>query len=287
MPLFLRALPLSIGSLWHYVFLFPLVLIVSLPFLLLTIIPFAGLPVAWGVMTFIGFAGYRCALAASGHGNEPSFTRLVVFSLTRGMLVAFCSIFFLALSLAIGTGLGLLGIGENLSISVGFDVPFAAGLSLVFYLVLTTLFYFGMAVPMTAAAHASTPKGGDVDPFYGFGAGLFSLMTSWGLWLAGMVYFGFFDMLGEATTYSTYLMMANLVGVEGEPPQPLDWTFLAISVLYLLWGTCWFSATAVLAWDQRQARRLEEKAAAVAVPRVSADDLRALREARMPGKLDG
>lgn len=287
MPLFLRALPLSIGTLWHYVFLFPLVLAVSLPFLLLTIIPFAGLPVTWGVITFIGFAGYRCALAAHGHGNEPSFSKLVVSSLTMGVLVALCSLFFLAVSVAIGTGLGLLGVGENITVSVGFDIPMVAGLSLVIYLVVNSLFYFAMSVPMTAAAHAATPKGRDSDPFFGFGSGLFSLITAWGLWMVGMVYFGFFDEIGRAIAYGTYLAMGNIVGFEGDPPMALNVPLLVLSVLFMLWGTCWFSATAVLAWDRRHARVRAEKEVVAAVPRVSADDLRALREARMPGKQDG
>lgn len=283
MPLFLRALPLSIGTLWHYVFLFPLVLIVSLPFLLLTIIPLVGLPVTWGVITFIGFAGYRCALAARGHGNEPSFVRLVMSSLTMGIIVAFCAIFFLALSAAIGTGLELLGIGENLSLSVGFEIPFAAGLTGFIYLGLNSLFYFSMAVPMTAVAYAATPKGRDADPFFGFGSGLLSLMASWGLWIAGMVYFGFFAVLGDTIAYGTYLMIRDILPFTGEPPFPPDWTMVAVSLLYLLWGTCWFSATAVLAWEGRIAKKEAEKVEVATVPRISAEDLRAMREARMPG----
>ena len=282
-PLFIRALPLSISTLWHYIFLFPLVLAVSLPFLLLTIIPLVGLPVTWGVITFIGFAGYRCALTAQGHGNEPSFIKLVMSSLTMGIIVALCAIFFLALSVAIGTGIGLLGIGEDVELPAGISLPFAAGLSGAIYLVLNSLFYFCMAVPMTAVAHAATPKGRDTDPFFGFGAGLFSLMAAWALWIVGMIYFRFFESLGEGFAYAIWLMLESLLDTGAEPPYLVDWAYFAAAVLYLLWGTCWFSATAVLAWDRTHQKRKLQKVETASVPRVSADELRALREARMPG----
>ncbi len=101
-----------------------------------------------------------------------------------------------------------------------------------------------------------------------------------------MVYFGFFNVIGEASTYGTYLLTENLIGLGGEPPEAVSWPRLAVSVLFSLWGTCWFSATAVLAWDRRHAKLQAGKVEVVSVPRVSADDLRALREARMPGRPD-
>lgn len=282
-PLFIRALPLSLGTLWHFVFLFPLVLAVSLPFLIVTIIPVISLPVVWAVMTFISFAGYRCALAAFGKGNEPSFIKLVKSSLIMGILVALSSLFMLALSAAIGTALGMVGIGEGFSAPTGVDIPYAAGVTGLIYMVLTSLFYICMAVPMTAVAHAATPRGRDADPFFGFGAGFFSLLIAWGLWFAGFVYLGFLQDLTETMAYWIALAVQQIIGIPVETPYAVDYVTMAIVVLYLMWGTCWYSAVAVLAWDRKISRSKRDKVEAATVPRVSAEDLRALREARMPG----
>lgn len=105
MPLFIRALPLSLGTLWHYVFLLPFVVIACIPFLMLTLIPLVGFLVSSGIGTFITFAGYRCALTAFGRGNEPSFTKLVMSSLSLGLLNTLAGLVILMISLGIGFGL--------------------------------------------------------------------------------------------------------------------------------------------------------------------------------------
>jgi len=286
MPLFLRALPLSIGTLWHYVFLFPLVVIVSIPFLLLTIIPILGLPVAMTIATFLSFAGYRCALAANGQGNEPSFGKLMKASFVFGLINLLGSMALFALSYGIGLGLERLGIGQNVTVPEGMEIPYATGLAGVIYLVLSSLFFCAVAVPMTAAAHAATSKGRDPGPLYGFGTGLFSLAVCWALWMVGLIYLGFLASIGEAMAYGIHVLISSTFGVTVDLDYEMAWATLAISVLYLLWGTCWFAATAVLAWDRKRTRAAEAKVEDVAIPRVSVDELRALREARMPGRPD-
>jgi len=79
-------------------------------------------------------------------------------------------------------------------------------------------------------------------------------------------------------------MLAEAFGTVLENPQPINRVMFGISVLYLLWGTCWFSASAVLAWDRLLQSRAASRVEVVAVSKVSGDDLRALRESRMPGR---
>lgn len=166
MPLFIRALPLSLGTLWHYVFLLPFVVIVCVPFLMLTFLPLIGFMVSSAIGTFSTFAGYRCAITAFGSGNEPSFTKLVMSSLSLGFLNTLAGIVILLISLGVGTGLIRLGVG---------------------------------------------------------------------------------------------------------------------AVLWMLWRTCWFSATAVLAWDRISQKQAARRVETVDVAKVSPEDLRALRESRTPG----
>lgn len=282
MPLFIRSLPLSLGALWHYVFVLPFVLIVCIPFLLLTIVPLVGFLVSSAIGTFITFAGYRCALTAFGRGNEPSFTRLVRSSLSLGFLNTLAGLVMLLISMGVGFGLMQLGIDAAVDVPGLEDIPFAPGLTVAVFLALNSLYYCAMAVPMTAVAAAASEGARDPGAFFGFGSGIFSLLTAWVVWFGGLLVLGFLWVIIETATIGAEVAKAQMLGTIFEDAEPINWVLFAISVLYMLWGTCWFSATAVLAWDRILQKQSSHRAATVEITKVSADDLRALRESRMP-----
>ncbi len=280
MPLFLRALPLSVTTLWHYVFVLPLVLIVAVPFTVLTLIPLAGWPVSMVIATFLGLAGYRSALAAHGRGNEPSLFRLARASISLGLINTLAATAIMIV--AIGIGWVLIRFGFQDLIAVPVAVPFAGGLAAMSYLLLVSFYFCAMAVPMTAVAHAATTKGRDPDPFFGFGAGFGSLLVAWGAWYAGLFQLGFAATLLDSIASGLAIAVSEYTEVPLEEEVTIDWVPLVIAVLYFLWGTCWFCATAVLAWERRIARRGQVIEEVVQKQRINPDDLRALREARMP-----
>jgi len=283
LPLFIRALPLSLGTLWHYVFLLPFVVIVCLPFLMLTFLPLVGFLVSSAIGTFITFAGYRCAITAFGRGNEPSFSKLVMSSLSLGFMNTLAGIVILMISLGVGAGLIWLGIGANVTVPGFEDIPFAPGLAVVFFLILNSLYYCAMAVPMTAVAAAASDGARDPGPFFGFGTGIISLLVTWIAWFGGLIFLGFLWVIVETADIGTEVLVAEVLGTVLEDPRPINWVMFAVSVLYMLWGTCWFSATAVLAWDRILQDQSSRRVEVTEVAKVSADDLRALRESRMPG----
>lgn len=287
MPLVLRALPLSFLTLWHYVFWLPLVLIICIPFLLLALIPFVGLLVMTAIATFISFGGFRAALAALGRDNEPAFGKLIGSSMLLSVINTLVSIMFLVVSIGVGMAAEYLGLFSGFTAPGMEEIPYATGIGVLVYIGLTSLYYCAMAVPMTALAAAATPKGRDPGPFYGFGAGLISVGLAWVLWIAGLVLLGFFLAITEGVGLGMQTAVSSLIGMPLADPIAVDWWFFGLSVVYALWGTCWFCATAALAWDRTQERHAAAAAPEIeAAPRMSTDDLRALREARMPGRGD-
>jgi hypothetical protein len=79
-------------------------------------------------------------------------------------------------------------------------------------------------------------------------------------------------------------MLSGFLKISATEIKPIRWVPLSGAIAFVLWGPCWFGATAVLAWDRTRQRHEAERVKTVEVARVSADDLRALREARMPGR---
>ena len=281
MPLFLRSLPLSLGTLWHYVFLLPLVIIFCTPFVLLTLIPLIGLIVAPAMGAFVTFAGYRCALTARGRGNEPALGKLVRASLFYGFMNTLVGAVFLLLSVGVVMVLAKLGIQPSLTMASSPDIPWVPGLAIIALFVLNTLFTCAIAVPMTAVAAAASPGRRDPGPFVGFGRGMVSLTLVWIAWFGGIFLFGFFDILSESVTFAMQNTMGNLRGkLSNDVPDFHLIPFIA-AVTYLIWGSCWFYATAVLVWERHLSRQEAQKVETVAVERMTAEDLRALREARM------
>jgi hypothetical protein len=139
-----------------------------------------------------------------------------------------------------------------------------------------------VAVPMTAAAATATIRGTQSDLFWGFGAGVISL--------AIVTVLGF---LGNAALFLGFHQAIGLFVILQSDVSDLVQTFLALphleivipvaigSILFALWTTCWFFATAVLAWERAKARQTAQVRTPAPTSRVSAEDLRALRESRM------
>lgn len=284
MPLFLRALPLSLVALWHYVFVLPLVLIVSVPFLLFMLLPLMALPVMVTITTFVTFAGYRCALAAHGKGSEPSFFRLIKSSLSWGVTNLVSGTVLMIAAYGIGRLFLTLGFSDTVKIPTIFAVPYAGGLAAAAYMVLITFYNALVAVPMTAAANAARTNGQDSDPFSGMGGGLFSLMIANFVWLSGLVYLDLLAVIVDSVAKGLLMVADEAFGVPLEQVITIDWLGLTLAIAYMMWGTCWFCATAILAWDRIMQRKAKGESVEVqSVAKASADELRALREARMPG----
>jgi hypothetical protein len=281
LPLFLRALPLSLGTLWHYVFLLPLVLILCMPLALLTLIPLLGAVIASAIGTFVSIIGYRCALATYGRGNEPAFGALVRASMMYGLIGIFVGVIIMFCSAGVGLGLGWLGIDLEVPTPGVEALPVVSGVAVLVYLLLNSLYVCAMAVPMTAAAAAATRGGRDPGPFFGFGAGIISLIIVWFLWFTGIFFLGVFGTILEAIQAGLQETSVDFLAPVPEEPVVFRPVALAIAILYLLWGACWFCATAVLAWDRQITRRDAKKVKEVEVTRISSDELRALRESRM------
>ena len=285
MPLFLRSLPLSVMTLWHYIFVFPIVLVMSIPFVFLSLIPVIGIVFSTGLTAFYTIIVNRCALTAFGEGNEPDIVKLVKSSLALGFMYVFASLVILIVAVAFAFGLGFLGIGEDATLPGSENpIPWAPGSAFLLYLVMLISFQAMMAVPTAALAHAATNHGRDPGVIYGFGKGFFSALTAWVIWVVGFFVLGVFQELGNAIVTGLQTMLSGVLNLPPGEVQPIRWLPLVGSIAYVLWGPCWFGATGVLAWDRTRQRLEAERVKTVEVARVSADDLRALRESRMPGK---
>lgn len=285
MPLFLRSLPLSVMTLWHYIFVFPIVLVMSIPFVFLSLIPFIGIVFSTGLTAFYTIIVNRCALTAFGEGNEPDIVKLVKSSLALGFMYVFASFVILIVSVAFAFALVWLGVGEDATLPGSENpIPWAPGSAFLLYLVMLIGFQAMMAVPTAALAHAATNHGRDPGVIYGFGQGFFSALTAWVIWVIGIFLLGVFAELASAITTGLQTMFSGLLKLAPTAIEPIRWGPLAGAIAYVLWGPCWIGATAVLAWDRTRKRHEAERVKTVEVARVSADDLRALRESRMPGK---
>lgn len=281
MPLFLRSLPLSFVTLWHYVFVLPIVLVFALPLLVLTLLPVIGSLISVTIFTFFAVMGHRCALAAYGKSNEPAIDKLVKSSMFFGVINTVVGFVLFMACLGVGLGLARIGVVWNVEAPWGDAIPMVPTLTVIVFFVLNGLYNCAIAVPMAEAAAEATPNGRSADPLFGIGRGLFSLAFLWILWLAVLFYSGIIQFVTEQVTY----MLSEFFGriFHFKPIQVPQYNLLWVigSVVALMWGTCWYYATAVLAWADANKRREAKRVEVREVSRVSADELRALREARM------
>ena len=288
MPLLLRALPLSVMTLWHYIFVLPIVLVMSIPFVTLSLIPVLGMVISTGLTAFYSIIIYRCALTAHGLGNEPDIVKLVKSSLALGFMYVFASLMILIVAVAFAIVLSWFGIGEDAVLpGTTNPIPWVPASAFLLYLALLVLFQCAMAVPTAALAHAATNHGRDPGVIYGFGRGFFSVLVVWVVWTVAFFGLGFFTVIIEAITTGIQLLFSGLVPIPETEIKPIRIVPLVLASAFMLWGPCWIGATAVLVWERTVARNETERVKTVEVSRISADELRALREARMPGKGEG
>ncbi|WP_131802439.1 hypothetical protein [Yoonia tamlensis] len=253
---------------------------------LFSILPFVGWLVPGMVSIWLSIAGIRCALFARGHTQPIAagtvFTICLYYSvifLVVGVLVnLFMAALIWIITLAgftinpLGLFAGVFGVSPVWSaLLIGFLAPVA----------ITTAAF---AVPMTAAA-ASTGRGGwDYRAFAGFGRGAISLSFVMAVWMFSGHLFSFF---GEIWTFLGLMVGAVMALSAGENiPFQTDfapWTALR-GTLIMAWASSWYFATAVLTWEDYVAQTAVQRAAQHAPPKVSTDDIRALRQARMQKK---
>jgi hypothetical protein len=285
LPLLVRALPLSFMTLWHYIFVLPVLLVMSIPFVFLSLIPVIGFVISTGLTAFYSIIIYRCALTAHGMGNEPDIVKLVKSSLALGFMYVFASLMILIVAVAVAFGLTWIGVGENAQVpGTTNPFPWVPASAFLVYLVLLVLFQCAMAVPTAALAHAATNHGRDPGVIYGFGRGFFPVLIAWTVWVVAFFGLGFFVVMIESVATGIQTLLSGLVDIPEDDIKPIRIVPLVGAIAFFLWGPCWIGATAVLAWERTVARNEAERVKTVEVARVSPDDLRALRESRMPGK---
>lgn len=282
MPLILRSLPLSFGTLWHYIFVLPIAMLFALPLMVLTLLPLVGALISVTIFTFIAVLGYRCALTAHGKGNEPAVEKLVKSSMFYGVINTVVGLILGFLSFGVVVLMIKLGVNGDVSAPWGDAIQVVPSLAVIGFFLLNGLYNCAIAVPMTAAAFEATANGRSADPLFGFGRGMFSLALIWILWLVGIYYSGIIQFAIEQMLYLIYETIGNYVTLKPIVVPQYNVLWLIVSMVLLLWGTCWYYATAVIAWSDAVAAREARRVVTREVSRMSADELRAWRESRMP-----
>jgi hypothetical protein len=285
MPLFLKSLPLSLTTFWHYLITLPFLAVVAFLLLLSSFLPIVGYLVPGTVAVFCMMVGLRCALAARGHGNSPDFGALLraslVFCVVNIVATFLIGLIAAALFYVVRFAAPLLGIGAD---NPQHTTVWIGGGTITIYLVLLCIYSSAIAVPMTAAAAAATDRGRTASPIFGLGTGMFSLTLIMLVWMFGG---SFFSIFGEVTTIFFMLATALFAAINSDE-IPWEWSFdtgrLMGATLFMIWASSWFFATAVLAWEKAVQRREQDSVAANTVQRTSSTDIRALREARERAK---
>jgi hypothetical protein len=281
MPLFLQALPLSLKTFWRYLAILPALGILAFLLLLATFIPVVGFFVPGVVYAYCILTGFRCALGARGHDTDPGFGYLLMAGLAFSvitMIVGFI-VEYLAAYLSAGVMLALraFDVGGQGTSSALLWLGSAIGLTVIFMLVWSA----ALAVPMTAAVAGNGRDGTGVNPLDGVGTGLFGLTFIGFVWLIGGNMFAVF---GEVTTMFFLLVETIRAVINAEDPA-WDWSLSPFSLLggtlWMAWASSWFFSAAVLYWERKTDREAASQRAKIEANRLSAQDLRALREARM------
>jgi hypothetical protein len=281
LPLFLRSLPLSLGTLWHYVFVLPIAILFALPLMVLTLLPLIGALINVTIFTFIAVLGYRCALAAYGKGNEPAVDKLVKSSMFFGVINTVVALLLGLLSVGIVIALTWIGVDGDVAAPWGDAIPMVPSLAVIAFFLVNGLYNCAIAVPITAAAVEATSNGRSADPLFGIGRGMFSLALIWILWLVALYYSGIIQFMILQVTLFLYEILGRFITLKPIEVPQYDVVWLILSTLFLLWGTCWYYATAILAWSDEVAAREARRVVKREVTRMSAEELRALRQSRM------
>jgi hypothetical protein len=284
MPLFLQALPLSLKTFWRYLAVLPVLGVIAFLMLLASVIPIIGLVVPGTVYAYCILTGLRCALAARGHTTDPGFDYMLragfQFFLLTFVATQVIGVLVLLLSLVIPGWLGWL---EGL-VDDDPRILMVAGGAFGLYTLLMMLWSAALAVPMTAAVAGTNRRSWALNPIEGFGSGMLGLTLISLVWMVGGTFLSIF---GEVTTMFVLLAETIHAVINNEDPK-WDWSLSPFSLLggtlYMTWASSWFFSAAVLYWERSTNRRAAEVREKIEASRVSADDLRALREARMQGR---
>lgn len=284
MPLFLQALPLSLKTFWRYLLVLPMLGIVALLMSLAGLIPGIGYFVPGTVAAYCLMTGLLCALAARGHRVDADFGQMVRAGLVF-CLINIAATFVLdhvadVLVLAIVLALRVL----DLAAEGGSAVWYLLGGKATIYPLLLLFWSAALAVPMTAAVADASDRGTGVNPFAMLGTGVFGLSLITVVWMAGGRFLAIF---GEVMTMFALFIETIRAVIVGEDPR-WDWSLnpstLLGGTLFMAWASSWFFSAAVLYWERATEKRRARAVSSLNATRVSSDDLRALRNARMPGR---
>ncbi len=150
------------------------------------------------------------------------------------------------------------------------------------YGLILMLWSAALAVPTVAALANGSRHGAGLRPVDLFATGIGGLSLISLVWLAGG---NLLSVFGEVATMFLLLFETILAVIAGEDPS-WDWSLSPFSLLggtlYMAWASSWFFSAAVLYWEHAAEKTLARGRAATEAARVTGDDLRALREARMP-----
>jgi hypothetical protein len=282
MPLFLQALPLSLKTFWRYLAILPVLGVVAFLLLLASIIPVVGLVVPGTVYAYCLMTGLSCALATRGHMTDPGFGHM----LRAG--VVFCLMTMAATWIIEGAALLMqLGLYQafgwlDVLVTDGSGRLGLAGGIFGLLILFSMLWTAALAVPMTAAVAGSGHQSTGMNPVDGFGTGMIGLTLISLVWMIGG---SLFSVFGEVATMLA-LVIETIRAVAAAEDPAWDWSVSPLSLLggtlWMAWASSWFFTAAVLYWEQAETRRKTAVRTGIEAKRVSADDLRALREARMP-----
>jgi hypothetical protein len=281
MPLFLQALPLSLKTFWRYLAILPILGVIACLLLLASFVPLLGTIVPGTVYAYCLMTGMRCALAARGHTTDPGFGHMLRAGVVFCLLTMLATIVFETIALLLPYGLSqafgwLDGLVDDDPRILGF-----AGGVFGLLILFTMLWTSALAVPMTFAVAGTERRSAGLDPFNGLGSGMIGLTLISLIWMAGGTIFSIF---GEVATI-VFLLFETIRAVINAEDPAWDWSLSPLSLLggtlWMTWASSWFFSAAVLYWERTISRRAEQVRASVEASRVSAEDLRALREARM------
>lgn len=283
MPLFLQALPLSLKTFWRYLLVLPILGVIAFLLMLASVIPIVGIVVPGTVYAYCILTGLRCALMARGHDTDPGFGQMLlaglVFCIFTILVTLVIQTFAVVLPLGLSSAFGWL---DGLTDSDPRILPLAGGIFGV-YTLFMMLWGAAIAVPMTAAVVGNARRTRGVDPFDGLGAGMAGLTIISLVWMIGGTWFSIF---GEVATMF-FLLAETIRAVIANEDPAWEWSLSPLSLLggtlYMTWASSWFFSAAVLYWERLVERRKSVARATIEASRVSAEDLRALREARMRG----
>ncbi len=285
MPIFIQSLPLSLSAFWRYLILMPFLAIGSIIFHFASIIPFVGWLVPGMISVWLTVMGLRCALAARGYTQGIDGGTLltvclyfsVIFLGVGIILNLFMSAVFWLVQQAgltidpLGLFAGLFGASPYWS---------AALLAVLAPLAFTTAAF---AVPLTAAAASTGPRGWNYKAFAGFGQGVIGLMIVMAVWLfSGHI----FSIFGEIWTGFGLIVTMIWAIVEGESLQwDTDFApFTALrGALIMAWASSWYFATAVLTWERYAQVPQGKPGHQGEQSSLTTKDIRDLRRARMRG----